>query len=308
MTPPSISVCIPVYNGEDFVGAAIQSVLDQDYPHFELKVCENVSTDRTQEVIATFQDPRLSVQLAETHVHLAANLNRAAQMANYPWVLVLSADDVLLPGALETLAQNLAAHPEADLLIGRASYIVEGGGRILGRSDYLHQQGPVPDLEDFVVGNSFPVNINAVLLRKELAVFREDCGVVCDLNLMIQLGQQKRRAVLVDQEIIGYREHAAATSSNRVKMWRESLAVYLDHIDQSEKPALYRRRLFRMLFWAGTFLKSQNRKKDAENLIEQAAGTLGSLKTSLLRIVLKLPIAFSLFEKMRKVRKIMIRF
>ncbi len=300
---PPISICIPVYNGEDYVGEAIQSVLDQDYPNFEVNVCENVSTDGTLNVIQRFEDPRLKVQVADTHVHLAANLNRAAQMATQPWVLVLSADDMLLPGALDTLARNLGKYPDADLLIGRASYIVEEENRVLGRSDYIHEEGVVPDLENFVVGNSFPVNINAVLLKKELAVFREDCGVVCDLNLMIKLGQEERRAVLVDNEIIGYREHAAATSSNRVKMWTESLAVYLDYIDQSNKPEFYRRRISRMLFWCGAFLASENRKEDAKALIDQASGAIGGLRTKALKLSLAFPVALSLLERARGLRR-----
>lgn len=300
---PQISICIPVFNGADFVGEAIQSALAQDYPNFEVNVCENLSTDATLEVIQKFKDPRLKIKVADTHVHLAANLNRAAQMATKPWVLVLSADDMLLPGALQTLSEYIGQHLDADLFIGRASYIVEEGDRVLGRSDYVHQDGPISDLENFVVGNSFPVNINAVLLKKEFAVFREDCGVVCDLNLMIKLGQEERRAVLVDKEIIAYREHAAATSSNRVKMWTESLAVYLDHIGQSEKPQLYRRRIYRMLFWCSAFLASENRKKEATALIKSAENSLGFMRTRALKLSLIFPVALPLLERVREIRR-----
>ncbi len=302
-----ISVCIPVYNGESFVEEAIESVLAQDYPAFEVKVCENVSTDRTRviltELAARLDDPRLEISYETEHVPLAANLNRAARMGQHNWIQVLSADDTMLPGALRTLAAQMSQFPDADLFIGQASYLVESGDRALGRSDYQHTPGLVPNLEEFVVGNSFPVNINATLLRRDLAVFREDCGVVCDLNLMISLGQKKQNAVLVEEEIIGYREHDGATSSNRVKMWSESLAVYLDHIDQSEVPDLYRRRIFRMLFWACSYLKSEGEVNQAKIMIEQASGVLSFTQRVSLSLLLRLPFSVVALEKLRAIRR-----
>ena len=81
---PAISVCIPVYNGEAYVREAIESVLAQDYPNFELRVCENMSTDRTKEILINLEkdlaDPRLEISYEKEHVPLAANLNRAARL------------------------------------------------------------------------------------------------------------------------------------------------------------------------------------------------------------------------------------
>ena len=298
-----ISVCIPVYNGEDFVRECVGSVLAQDYPDFEVIVAENLSTDRTREILTQFEDPRLTVIEADEHVHLAANLDRSALMSTKPWTIVLSADDVLRPGALQALNRALNKYADVDLVIGQATYIVEGADRVLGRADYSHKAGPVDDLEKFIVGNPFPVNINAVLLKTELARFRTDCGVVCDLNLMIELGQKQKAAVLIEDRLIAYREHSGATSANRVLMWSESLAVYLDHIGQSPQPELYRHRIFRMLFWCGAFLTSENRKTEAEALVDQAAGVLGSWRTKVLKTSLVFPVALPILERLRGLRR-----
>lgn len=304
---PSISVCIPVYNGESFVTEAIESVLAQRYPSFEVKVCENVSTDRTRSILESLEkrlaDSRLAISYETEHVHLAANLNRVARMGGHEWVLVLSADDVLLPGALEALGNAIQENEEADLFIGRAAYMTEGEDRVLGRSDYQHTPGPVGNLEEFVVGNSFPVNINATLLRKDLAFFREDCGVVCDLNLLIELGQKNCRAVLIEQEIIGYREHAGATSSNREKMWSESLQVYLDHIESSSDANLYRRRIFRMLFWYCSYLRGEGRVDDARAMVEKAEEVLGAMRKRTLLTLISLPVSLDSLEKLRALRR-----
>ena len=59
MGNPTVSVITPAYNGADHLGEAIQSVLDQTYPHSELIVVDDASTDETPEIVRRFDDPRL---------------------------------------------------------------------------------------------------------------------------------------------------------------------------------------------------------------------------------------------------------
>ena len=61
MESPTVSVIIPTYGGANYLGEAIQSVLDQTYPHFELIVVNDVSPDHTDEVVASYRDPRCQV-------------------------------------------------------------------------------------------------------------------------------------------------------------------------------------------------------------------------------------------------------
>jgi hypothetical protein len=63
MTFPKVSVIIPTYNGADYLGEAIQSVLDQTYSNFELIVVDDASPDHTAEVVEGFGDPRLKYLL-----------------------------------------------------------------------------------------------------------------------------------------------------------------------------------------------------------------------------------------------------
>ena len=299
---PFLSICIPVYNGEKYIREAVESVLAQDYPAFEVKVSENVSSDGTREILRSIGDPRLKVELATEHVPLAASLNRAARLAGGPWVMVLSADDELLPGALAILGNTIRRHPDAELIVGRAAYLVEGGGRVLERGVYRHQPGPVADFEQFTVGNPFPVNINAVLMRSELARFREDCGVVTDLDMMIRFGIAGRKAVLLEEELIHYRVHAGATSANRLKMFSESLAVYRDYLGQTTKPALYRMRLFRTLAWCVIYLTDQGERASARRIVGEFGRLVGLPHRLLLKLALLMPWRLSFMEKIRALR------
>lgn len=302
MEQPFISICIPVYNGGDYVGEAVRSALAQDYPRFEVVVCDNLSTDGTASVLEGFGDVRLRVHYATEHVGMAENWNRTIALSRGERVLVLSADDRLLPGALRVLGDAVLRHPEAEVFVGRASYLVEGGGRVLDRGFYRHVPGPVADFEQFSVGNPFPVNINAMLLRTELACFREDCGVVTDLDMMIRFGIAARKVVLLGEELIHYRVHAGATSANRLKMFRESLAVYRDYLDKTTKPALYRMRLFRTLFWCVIYLVDQGETATAWGIVREYRQCLGFRHRAVLACALMVPWRLSVMERARALR------
>lgn len=305
MNPPFISVCIPVYNGASTIREAVESVLQQNYPNFELNVCENVSTDNTASILREIQqkgDPRVNVLYHTDHVPLAANLNRAARMSRAPYLIVLSADDLLKQGALEVFNRQIQRYPDAEVFIGRASYIIEKGGRPLERSIYHHQPGPVANFENFTVANSFPVNINAMLLKAELAFFNEHCGVVTDLDMMIRFGIEKRKVVLVDEELIYYRIHEGATSANRIRMFRESLAVYQNYLSHTTQPALYRKRIFRTLFWCSTLLIDADESESAKKIVADFNHLLGFRDRCILALTLRIPWKISMLEAIRRMR------
>ena len=74
MSQPRVSVCLPVYNGEQFVAEAIRSVLAQDFADFELIITDNASTDGTADICRQWcrADPRVRYHRAPVNRGLAA--------------------------------------------------------------------------------------------------------------------------------------------------------------------------------------------------------------------------------------------
>ena len=106
------SICIPNYNYAKYIGRTVQSVLDQDYGDFEIIVSDNCSTDDSWDVIQQIQDPRIKAYRNRCNVGFAANLDRAARRASGEFLIMLSSDDVMRPGALrayDNLASQLGA-------------------------------------------------------------------------------------------------------------------------------------------------------------------------------------------------------
>ena len=100
---PPLSVLIRVYNAEAYVAQAIQSVLDQTYPHFELLVVDDGSTDRSPLIVRAFaaQDRRIRL-ITQPNGGAGRAWNTGVAAARAPLLAVLDADDVALPHRLAT--------------------------------------------------------------------------------------------------------------------------------------------------------------------------------------------------------------
>jgi glycosyltransferase involved in cell wall biosynthesis len=103
---PTVSVCVPTYNGEEFVERTLRSVLAQEYEDFEIVLGDDGSTDNTLDVVKQFDDERLRVVAGISGVNAPANFNRLIAASRGKYVKVLCQDDTLYP---ECLGRQVAA-------------------------------------------------------------------------------------------------------------------------------------------------------------------------------------------------------
>jgi glycosyltransferase involved in cell wall biosynthesis len=102
MSKPLVSVVIPAYNHEQFVGPAVESVLRQTCADLELIVINDGSLDRTGEVVQSYNDSRLSYYYQENQ-DAFNTINRGLSMARGEYVAILNSDDIYTPDRLERL-------------------------------------------------------------------------------------------------------------------------------------------------------------------------------------------------------------
>jgi glycosyltransferase involved in cell wall biosynthesis len=106
---PLVSVLLAVRDGAAYLREAVASVLFQSLQDLELVVVDDASTDASADVLASFEDPRLTVLRNEEQQGLARSLNLALDRAQGEWVARLDADDVALPLRLETQLEKARA-------------------------------------------------------------------------------------------------------------------------------------------------------------------------------------------------------
>ena len=139
-TAPKISLIMSVYNGEDYLRDAIESVLNQTFKDFELIVINDCSTDKTYEILKRFTelDERVKVHTNEVNLRLPSSLNKAISYAQGKYIARMDADDICLAERLEKQYNFMENNPSVALSSCRFMTLKNGvisSGGCGGKSD-----------------------------------------------------------------------------------------------------------------------------------------------------------------------------
>jgi glycosyltransferase involved in cell wall biosynthesis len=200
-----VSVIIPAYNQAQFLGEAIQSVLDQTYPNFELLVVNDASPDNTAEIVGQFSDPRIRYIAHEENRGLPAARNSGMRAAEGELIALLDGDDFFH-------ADKLAAH--VDFYKHHAGIGATYNNRFeLNYSALtireLVRPPQIVGLKDFVLG--FPFTPSDMVIRSKWAhkvgYFNELCvNGAEDLDFPIRLSLTGCKFQRVNRAL-NYRRH-----------------------------------------------------------------------------------------------------
>lgn len=133
MLTPRLSVGLPVFNGERFLAASIESVLRQDFSDFELIISDNASTDRTPEIGARYAaaDARVRFVRSETNRGGAWNFNHVFAQSRAPFFKWQAHDDVCLPGCFRRCLETFEHAPSSVAVVfPRTGFIDEHERRL----------------------------------------------------------------------------------------------------------------------------------------------------------------------------------
>jgi len=106
---PLVSIILPTYNGSSYIKESIKSCLEQTYPHIELIIIDDGSTDNTAQKIQLFNDPRLKyIHLDQNQGHIAA-LNKGFAEAKGAYLTWTSDDNYYDTNAIQMMLEELTA-------------------------------------------------------------------------------------------------------------------------------------------------------------------------------------------------------
>jgi glycosyltransferase involved in cell wall biosynthesis len=146
---PKVSIVTPTYNMAQYLPAAIESALSQDYPDKEIIVLDDGSTDGTAEVVRGYGD-RVRY-FWQPNEGVASAYNQLISLSSGDYVHVLDADDVLLPGAVSRGVAMLDVYPNAAFVYGPA-VVINHDGQAYGRRSapaWIARAGCVSSREAF---------------------------------------------------------------------------------------------------------------------------------------------------------------
>ena len=216
---PTVSVCIPTYNGAAFVGDALRSVLAQTFTDLEVVVVDDASTDSTMEVVASVDDPRVRIHRNADRLRIPGNWNRGVALARAPYVCVFHQDDVMLPDNLEKKVRMLQdaprmlfVHSAVEVIVDRSAPRVPAEWMEQSKNDFvadgLHC---LPRL--ILEGNR--ICAPSVVTRRQALVerggFKETLGFACDYEMWMRLCLDGEVGFL-SRPLVRYRWHGENAS------------------------------------------------------------------------------------------------
>lgn len=181
---PRVSVIIPTYNRGRMLKEAIDSVLGQDYPHFDLVVVDDGSTDATAELLKTYGQDLVVIRQPNRGVSAARNAGIAAASGRY--IAFLDSDDLWLPQKLTRQVQFFNLHPEA-LICQTEEIWIRNGRRVNPKLRHTKLSGMIfePSLHLCLVSPS------AVMIRRSLfdkvGLFDESLPACEDYDLWLRV-------------------------------------------------------------------------------------------------------------------------
>jgi glycosyltransferase involved in cell wall biosynthesis len=219
---PLVSIIIPTYNHAHFLGVAIQSALAQDYPHLEVIVVDDGSTDNTREVIGPFlEHPQVRYIYQENH-GLSVARNRGIAESRGEYLNFLDADDYLHPAKIARQAQLLDSEPWLAFVYCDVIQVDENGEEIDNNySIGLSRKKLDGDIFDsLMLGGYFPVH--AVLIRRsvldQVGLFDETLKSLEDFHLWLRVSAEGFRARYIGEKLVYYRRYSGSMSQDEVTM------------------------------------------------------------------------------------------
>ncbi len=231
---PLVSVIIPAYNAQQYIGATLQSVICQSYPHLEIIVTDDGSTDKTAEIVkhAMIKDRRVKL-LQQPNLGVAAARNLAIRESRGSFIAPVDADDICFP---EKFVQLLDGLQKAGVHAGLSyswSAFIDRCGCVIGLGQRSEIEG---DVFEYLLFQNIVGNGSSCLIRKQCfdevglyntTFFSKKAQGCEDFDMYLRIAE-KFKFKLIREFLTGYRKTGHAMSNNYKAMERSQKLVFID--------------------------------------------------------------------------------
>ena len=245
MAAPAITVCIPAFKAERYIGETLASIRAQTFTDFEVSIVEDGSHDSTEEIVRAFArtiSQPVHFQRHTSNQGLPGTRNTAIAAARGEWIALIDSDDLWTPDHLARTVAH-ARETSADLTHSRIVLFDSDTGRD------LETRGPSAAARaDFPLSlftGDYSIQPSATLIRREklnaVRGFDPDCRYVEDRELWMRLVRSGARFAYIDAVTCRYRQHANAMTRNAPAMAVGVAEVFERNADWDAIPLTLRR-------------------------------------------------------------------
>ncbi|WP_168878924.1 glycosyltransferase family 2 protein [Rhizobium sp. P28RR-XV] len=233
MSVPLVSVLLPVYNGEPYLAAAIESVLRQDHKHLDVIAIDDGSTDRSLNILQRYQvtDDRIRVVSRENR-GLIATLNEGMTLAKGEFIARMDADDIAYP---TRFSRQIALFRE------RPELAISGTGvdRLIGKRVVRGTPNPIHQSADWYILSLFytvfmhsTVMYNRNVIPADMLTYDASYVHAEDFDLFRRISREFP-AAMIDDSLVAYRVHdESVTNKHKRLMRRTHLAIAAENLQR----------------------------------------------------------------------------
>lgn len=191
---PRVSLGMPVFNGENFLENALDSILTQTFTDFELIISDNASTDRTQDICRAYEarDSRIRYYRNEKNLGAAPNFNRVFELSSGEYFKWVAHDDLLAPDFLQKCVDILDQDPQVVLCHSKVKF-VDDAGKIIANYDielkHVNSSKPQDRFGDLIMMHHWCFDVFGVIranILKQTPLIASH--IESDRNLLAELG------------------------------------------------------------------------------------------------------------------------
>lgn len=214
---PLISVIMPVYNAQKYIGSAIESILNQTLKDFELIIINDYSTDKTLNIIKSFskKDSRIKIINNNKRLNIARTLNKGISSAKSNIIARMDADDIAFPDRLE-LQHKLINSSKNIAVVGANVVIMNTAGNQIAIRSYPDSSGELKKCLFKYSPFAHPVVMFRKNMFEEVGGYNPKYSPTEDLDLWFRLGS-KYEFKSVPEPLLKYRIYEKSSSHKAIK-------------------------------------------------------------------------------------------
>ncbi len=227
------SIILPVHNGGHYVKACVNSILSQSYPHFNLNILDNASTDGTSEWLKTITDERLIIYPAAEPLTIEKNWARILTVPKNEFMTCIGHDDILLPGYLEEMNALIQQYPDASLYQSHFNFIDAKGDLIRPCKAVNEIQYP-KDFLRHILAMSIDVNGTGFMVRS--ADYDKMGGIpaypnllFADFTLWLEFCRVSYK-VTSARNCFSYRLHHSMTTTSPDDKFHQAFEIFVKYL------------------------------------------------------------------------------
>lgn len=213
MNEPLVSVILPVYNGEEYLQEAIDSILQQTYKNIEFIIINDGSTDKTDEIVNKYKHEPKLIYINRNNKGLVYSLNEGISLASGFYIARMDADDIAFPSRISKQVEYFEKYNDIAVLGSRVECIDENG-------QYVKCcRRPLSDVNiytHFIYGTPLAhpsVMFNMKIIQKIDLKYLSDAYPAEDLDLWMRLSE-KYKLNNIKEPLLKYRINTKGVSGN----------------------------------------------------------------------------------------------